>query len=282
MSTVHHTSAGNPAARLFSRLQAFRLRHPGWWIYLLCLAAWTILFMTSHSGPDQPNRPGPLVLCMTGGSIQSTSLPAMDIPPGNTMLQNAAAAIASGILPWILMVMAMMFPMVNDPVRHVFYSVRRKDRHAGVLSFLLGYGLAWTAAGAIFLLLPLLATAITGKLHHTVSTIISASGFLAAALVAWLPTRPAQLTQCSQTMPIRIRRPQLYTDSFRYGLKMASVCLAMCWAVMAGLLLAQHTLLLMYTATVILFFERYLLPHTSKLPALAWLAMAIVVFAMGF
>lgn len=284
MSAGHYTArGGNGFAYYYGKLRSFWVKHPQWWIYLLCLSAWVILFCNVYTGPGFHSPTGPIIYCMTSGSMQAEALPAEAIQTplaAKGILAYIAQAITNGIVPWLLMVMAMMFPMLNGPVRHVFFAVRRRDRHAGILTFLLGYALAWTTAGLLFLITPLILDSITGPRGAYLNGLIKASGFLVAALLVWLPSRPTQLTKCSQTMPIRIGRPQLYTDCFRYGLKMGMVCLAMCWATMAALMLSHHSLLLMYIATVVLFYERYLLPHTSKLPAYAWMATALVLFGI--
>ena len=236
-------------------LSRFFSRHPEWWVWGLSLLVWGWLAagqLAASSGRLSASASDGVIYCM----------------PGMVGYSAAGAAVVShGLMNWVLMVIAMMFPLLNEPVRHVAFSVRRSDRGRAVLCFLIGYTLLWTVAGVIFGLLPL-------------NRVIGACLFVLAAISIWLPGRGVRMTKCSLTMPIRIHGSGLYADSLRYGLRMGIICIQLCWVPMIALVLSHHNVLLMYLVTVVLLFERYLVPHTSKFSGYAWGAIALALFGV--
>lgn len=282
-ATNNLTAASCKYSLIIGRMRSFFMNRPEWWTYLLCLFAWILLFINSYTASDKSRNSSHFIYCMNTGTVQAEGELAYEI---QSTLKNGGVSsgimstISNGMVPWILMVVAMMFPLLNEPLRHVSFSVRRKDRNWGIMGFLIGYTVTWTVAGVLFLLTPLFLGMMAGEQTSFVNGLIKASGFLLAAILAWLPIRPILLTKCGQTMPIRIRGRQLYSDSILYGLKMGFACLNMCWAPMVALMLAHHNLILMYAVTIVLFYERYLLPHISKLPGYAWGAIALTLFGI--
>jgi len=174
----------------------------------------------------------------------------------------------------------MMFPLLNEPIRHVAFSVRRKDRDFGIFWFFTGYAITWTVAGVLFRLLALFLDVMPVDQSHLLNSIIAGSGFLLAAAFTWHPARPLKMAKCGQTAPIRIHGWHLVSDSLFYGLKMGYACVNMCWAPMAALMLVHHNIVLMLAVTVVIIYERYLLPHTSKLPGYAWGVIAFTLFGI--
>lgn len=72
----------------------------------------------------------------------------------------------------------------------------------------------------------------------------------------------------------------MHADSLYYGLKAGIACLVMCWGSMLALVLAHHHLVLMYIITIVLIYERYLVPHTSKLAGYAWAVTGITLLVL--
>jgi predicted metal-binding membrane protein len=242
---------------------------------------WLAFNLFSASG--QTGHPGSVTFCTPTGAVLKIAPPlyeVLGISKWQYVFSSVPGAISNGWLPWTIMVIAMMFPLLNEPVTHVAFSVKKKDRIQGVLTFLLGYILIWTSAGLLFLLLPLFVATILAGQTKLVSSLVMSSGFLLSAVLIWHPGRPVRLTKCSLTMPINIGGWQLYRDSFWYGLKIGSACLSMCWPPMAALALAHHNLILMAVVTIVIIYERYLLPHTSKLVGYAWLIIAGILFGI--
>lgn len=267
----------------FKRITSFYLRYPECWVWLFSLLVWAFLVLNPSPDSQMVKDSDTVIYCMPTGAIQVTGNSAFDVQSmfsETGIFSKMGTAITDGMMYWIIMIVAMMFPLLNEPTRHVAFSVRRKDRNFAILLFLIGYTLTWTVAGVLFILLPHFLSVIVGDETPSVTGIIKASGFLLAAILTWMPARPRKMTKCSQTMPIRIDGRLLYLDSLSYGLKVGISCLSVCWAVMAALMLAHHNLMLMYTATIILMYERYLLQHTSKLPGYAWGFIALTLFGI--
>ena len=280
MSTTTGILAGGSKSFLYERVRIFFMRHPEWWAWTLGLFAWVLLAFNHISASGDSNSRHPIIYCMPG-----TSAPAYGIQD-NLKEENISASILTtipnGLLPWMLMVVAMMFPLLKYPVRHVAFSVRKKDRAPCVFSFLTGYAILWTLIGVLFLFIPIFLERIVDNQSPFLSGFIIASVFLLAAIVSWLPARPGIMMKGYQTLPIRIDGWRMHLDSFRYGFKMGTTCLNMCWVAMAALMLAHHNIGLMYAVTIVLFYERYLLPHTSRLPGYAWTIIGLTLFSIEF
>jgi hypothetical protein len=217
---------------------------------------------------------------LPGGAAYCGSTGAPHILNGQPISSRIMTMISNGMVPWIFMVAAMMFPLLNEPIRHVAFSVRRKDKSFAIGEFLIGYSTTWTIVGVLFLLLPLFLDMLVGDQTNFVNGVIKASGFLLAAALVWQPARAIRMTKCNMTMPIRIQGWQLHLDSLFYGFRTGFACLYMCWIPMAALMSAHHNIILMFAVTIIIIYERYLLPHTSKLPGYAWGLLAILLFAI--
>lgn len=282
MSTSANVSAGRSIFSLsIGRMRNWFRKHPEWWVCCIFIFAWIYIACNSFMGTGgQPNS-GHFIYCMSDGTERTGLQPAavlQSIGKKEDFFSGMGKAISNDMVPWILMVIAMMFPLLNEPVRHVAFSVRRKDRNAGILVFLTGYTITWAMAGLLFFAAQFFLNRVAVAQTPLVNAIIMASGFILAAVLSWLPVRPVLLARCRLTIPISIHGFSLYRDSLQYGLQMGLICLAICWAPMAALLLTHHNLILMYAVTIVLFYERYLLSHTSKVPGYAWVAMALILW----
>lgn len=246
-------------------------RHPEVWTWLLSLLAWALLIGKLFTVSYMPGYAGPAIYCMPSGTLRVD---------GETTAEWLWSSISGGLVHWMIMIVAMMFPLLNEPVRHVAFSLRQKDRVWGIGWFLAGYSLIWIASGVLFMLLSLLQDKIADGAAPVVHGFIRLSGFLLAAMLVWRASRPVSMAKCSRTMPIRIQGWGLHADSLHYGLKTGIACLVMCWGSMLALVLAHHHLVLMYIVTIVLIYERYLVPHTSKLAGYAWAATGITLLAL--
>jgi predicted metal-binding membrane protein len=277
-TTISSVTDDSKFSSLVGRIRPLFMKHPEWLAWFFSLFVWALLGMgLFNASQEMRHSAGHIIYCVPPGTIEVTGASAHEIQPIYSQVLNT---IPNGILPWVIMVVAMMFPLLNEPIRQVAFSVKRRDRYLGILGFLIGYTLTWTLAGLLFLLLPFFPDMLPGNQTHFVSALIKSSGFLLAATLTWLPSRAIKMTKCSQTMPIRIEGWQLQTDCVIFGLKMGFACLHMCWAPMAALMLVKHNIFLMYVITMVIIYERYLLPHTSKLPGYAWGAIALILFGI--
>lgn len=279
--------SGNPVTMnnsrsLFQkRIRHLTAQHPQWWVWFLSIVVWILLISIPFSTNDELNS-SPLIYCMTTEVQQGeyASYQTKSIFREATVFSKAVATISKGMPSWIIMVIAMMFPLLNEPVRHVAFSVRSKDRDWCILGFLTGYIIIWSVAGMLFLLLPLFTDLITGIRSSLVNGLINMSGFLLAAILIWLPVRPVLMMKCGYTAPIRIRGWNRYADSISYGMKMGGHCLNTCWAPMAALMLSHHNIYLMFIVTFVIIYERYRLPHISKFTGYVWGVVAITLFGI--
>ena len=101
------------------QLQAWLLFSPEWWVWVISAFVWIWLI-----GNLEPGAAGEHVMHQMLDSTTSMG--------GSS---EAVMAINKGFVPWVLMIMAMMFPMLNDPIRHVAFSIRRKHRNLAISAF---------------------------------------------------------------------------------------------------------------------------------------------------
>jgi predicted metal-binding membrane protein len=150
---------------------------------------------------------------------------------GASSLGIASASAATLVWDWALMIVAMMAPLVAAPLQHLRDRSFARRRAPATALFLLGYLIAWTAAGVGLLTLAEAPRA---------SPLAAEPGFaLAAAAAALWQASPAKqwaLNRCC-------RRPQLAAfgaaadrDALGFGLTHGAACVGACWALMALLL----------------------------------------------
>ena len=280
--TINLIAYGNKLSSLVEKVRTFFARHPEWLTGVLCLIAWVVIIANSFDTSYGEKPSAHFIYCIKPGTFQQEKFPAYQIENiSNYAIFSAVfTTILNGLVHWIIMVAAMMFPLLNEPVKHVAFSVKLKDKYFGILSFLAGYIIVWTVIGILFLLLPFCLDTLVNIQNLFLKALTNASGFLVAAALVWLPSRPFRMTRCSQTAPIGIQGWKLPADCFSYGLKIGLACLSLCWSPMAALILSNHNPALMLIATIVIVYERYLLPHTSKFSGYAWIAIALTLFCM--
>jgi len=268
---------GNQFLTLVERTRTLLIRHPGLYAWMFSLLGWVLIYTNlSHTYRDVKRSSNVLIYCRPPlRPLMEGHAPVTNEPLGITSL--ALTTISDGFLPWIIMLVAMMFPLLNEPTKHTAFSVKRKDSYFVVLSFFIGYIIIWILAGSIFLLVPVFTEMLPVDQTHFVKALIKTSGFLLAAAVVWHPSRPVWMAKCSLTMPIRIGGWEMHVDALTYGWRTGFACLCICWAPMVALLLANHHAMLMIVVSIVLILERYQLPHTSKLPGYAWAMIALTV-----
>jgi predicted metal-binding membrane protein len=264
---------------LVEGINSFLIKRPHWRAWFFSFCAWCFLVKNYLANTTQVVHSDYVIYCSTNGNVRLVGH-SLDKINNNGSFSYIFDATFRGLVPWIIMVVAMMFLLLNEPIKHVAFSIRRKNRDIGILGFLIGYIILWTVTGLLYLLIPpLLNEAVRSQIPF-VNGLIKASGFLLASILIWLPDRPIKMVKCAQTIPISIHGLKMFSDCICYGLKMGAACLNMCWAPMIALMLAHHTLSLMYIVTIILVFERYFLSHTNKLLGYVWGILALIVFSV--
>ncbi|TWJ03200.1 putative metal-binding integral membrane protein DUF2182 [Mucilaginibacter frigoritolerans] len=266
------------------KMRMLIIKHPEWWAWFLSLFAWVLIVGNLFTNAHQTGHLSMITYCTPRGIVKVLGHSPFELHAvwkEEPVSSRILTTIRTGLLPWMIMVVAMMFPLLNEPIKHVAFSVKRKDMDLGIGGFLIGYIITWTAVGVMFLLLSFFLNLIIGDLSHFASALITASGFLLAAVFIWHPGRPIKMTKCGQTAPIRIQGWHLFLDSLFYGVKMGFNCFNTCWVPMAALVLAHHNIPLMFIVTAVIIHDRYLLPHTSKFTGYAWMVVAATLFIIG-
>ncbi|MCH8619012.1 DUF2182 domain-containing protein [Undibacterium sp. TS12] len=231
-------------------------RYPQTWLWLWSGLAWIVLINRVLERSGMPD------ICSSSG-----------LPSGQQFINM--------VVDWGLMIVAMMFPLLNEQIRHVASRMPANMRNAAIHWFLLAYTLQWLCTGLFIYGVSFSTfsslTAVTNKIagQTTWGNILPALSFaLAAAWVCSPMRRNAQLA-CSRTIPMRIQGWRAWCDSLHYGVLSGSFCIRNCWAPMLALILAQHGLFLMILVASLLTYERYFLNYKSRALALAWTSMAL-------
>lgn len=196
---------------------------------------------------------------MTGlvGSALCISQPSIVTSPD---LFRAALALnppATLALSWLAMLLAMMPPLLAQPLLHVWRrSLRRRQRRAVAL-FALGYTAIWCAAGVVLSSIALALGAASG-----------AAMLLGAALVlGWAATPFAQLSlnRCHRRPCLAGTGIAADADVLQYGVSHGAWCIGACWPVMLLPLLAgPWHLPVMGAAALWLISERSRVPRPAQ------------------
>ncbi len=210
----------NPALIIRNRAPGKRLRrffwmHPEWWSLLLVAVAWG------------------LVLSRTG-----------------THGGHAPRAISFPVefLNWYLMVVAMMVPLVFQPLRWVAFQSFYYRRRKAILFFLLGFVLPWMIAGAP------VAWLLT---HDWIHNPFLASGmFGLAALWVLVKVRTRALVFCHLRVPLAPSGWHADYSCLRFGLLIGASCVVTCGFLMLGCALTGHNLIAMLGGFILGVIER--------------------------
>jgi len=207
------TSVAIDPARL-SVASARRLmwRHPEWWSNALSLAAWiALLSLPRHSASHQPT--------------------------------------AINLIFWLLMVVAMMFPLVTAQVRQAAFHSLWSRRHRAIGVFLTGYMLPWLAFGALFIF-------VQGELPVDRRASVLIVAILIAAAWQASPSKRRALSRCHRIMPLSPRGWRANWDSLRFGWRIGTACVCACWALMLVCAVSDHSIVTMCAATIVAIRDR--------------------------
>lgn len=191
----------------------------------------------------------------------------------SAMLPNRPAAWTAGAFWWLVMIVAMMFPMVRDPIRHTAARSLWRRRHRAISGFLMGYLGPWMIFGIV------VSVIVSGLEMETWlrPAVGAALGFGAAVLWQVTQAKRRAILACHRTMPITPAGWRADLDCLRYGWRVGSSCLVSCWALMLACLLAGHSLPAMIFATTVGWTER----NVTR-PNHPWLCAAIAAFAISY
>lgn len=213
---------------------------PAWPIVALSVAAWSFV-IASDNALLLPS------LCASHWTVATSSFVV-------AVSTNASPAQA---LFWFAMVLAMMTPLLWQPLTHVWQRSLAERRIRAVLLFLGGYVGLWMAATAVLSCL-----AIALRLAAGNSAAALAIALAGAVLWQTTPAKVQCLRRCHDLEPLPAFGLAADWASVRFGIQIAGFCIAACWAMMLVPLTSDVAhVALMAAVAFIMLVERYSEPR---------------------
>lgn len=230
-----------------SQLRRFLWRHPEWWSLGLSLVAWLLL-----------------LLPLTGSRFTL-------VPHHHHAAARMSALWAGEVLWWIVMMVAMMWPLIIDRMRVTAGRSLWARRNWAVAIFLLGYVGPWMFGGLVVAALVVLLRA-RGWMSPAALLIV----FALAAIWQLTPGKERALRLCHRTIPLAPEGLQANRDCLRYGWMIGASCLLSCGVLMAACAASGHNMAAMVGSGSIGFVERYAVRPKQGLLSSAIAGLAIV------
>ena len=212
------------------------------------VVAWALI-LTRPFGMALPS------LCTGGKDWAITrSLNALYAAPSALPLAVVLNPPATLALAWLLMLIAMMTPLLTEPLHHVWTRSFRSRRGRAVVLFVCVYLSVWCLAGLL-----LMVCAFNAQL------VLGVYAFPAALLTGCLwqasPAKQFFLNRCHSAPPLSAFGAAADHDVLRYGGRQAVWCVGTCWYVMLlPLLVSRAHFLAMLLGALWAFAERYQQP----------------------
>jgi predicted metal-binding membrane protein len=150
-------------------------------------------------------------------------------------------------LSWCLMVMAMMAPLMLEPLRWLAFQSFRHRRHKAIFLFLIGFLLPWMIAGV---------AAVWLRTLDGNNPLLAPVTFVLAALWVLVPVRRHALVFCHRTVPLAPSGWNADRDCLRYSLLIGASCIVTCGFLMLACALTGHNLVAMLGGTALSALER--------------------------
>jgi len=212
-----------------------RVRNP---VLLITAVTWILLLV-------EPGNLGIFAHC------PATSSGAMPLSTSFQMLlaTNAPASLAAG---WALMLVAMMSPVLIQPVRHIRLRSFTRRRARSILLFVTGYAAIWMALGGVLLAIELAVKSFAPQSY------LPAAGVVLIALVwQFSPVKQRCLNRCHAHTELAAFGAAADLDAFRFGITHGMWCASSCWALMLfPMLLPRGHVVAMAAVAVLIFSER--------------------------
>jgi predicted metal-binding membrane protein len=180
-----------------------------------------------------------------------TTSGAMRLPASYQALlaMNPPGSLAAG---WALMLVAMMSPVLIQPVRHIRISSFTHRRARSTVIFAAGYAAIWMAVGGV-----LLATELAVKLFAPQSYLPAAGMVLIALVWQFSPIKQRCLNRCHAHTELAAFGSAADFDALRFGMTHGIWCAGSCWALMLfPMLLPRGHVVAMAAVAVLIFSER--------------------------
>lgn len=159
---------------------------------------------------------------------------------------------------WILMVLAMMFPLLHNALRHIWHRSLPRLRVAGCTLFCLSYLALWTVVGYLLHLLLQIS-------QHIAAWKVALCGMIILLLWQASPTKQWALNYCHYTQRLALSGWHYYRGSLSFGLKKGYWCIISCWHLMIFPMLFESFILmfvLMLTVCIWMFIEQHMPPRS--------------------
>jgi predicted metal-binding membrane protein len=188
---------------------------------------------------------------------------ALCLAPRASLLEGLFANMAAGfaaIAPgrwaaeWMLMIVAMMFPLLVPMVRHVAARSFATQRERSVGLFVASYALVWLAAAAASSV-----ALVAVRAAFQAIDLAAWTGLICCALAAAWQLSAAKVravNRCHGTVPLRPWAPDANRDAIGFGLLHGTRCVRACLPVMVLPLAGGHGLAAMAAVFAILLAER--------------------------
>lgn len=164
------------------------------------------------------------------------------------------------LLGWMLMVVAMMFPLLHNALRHIWQRSLPRLRPLGVTLFCAVYLLLWAGIG-------LLCHAVILALQQLPSWQVFSTALLVVLLWQASPLKQRALNYCHYTQRLALTGPAYVYDCCRFALKKSCWCIVSCWHLMLyPMLLPSFSLMFaaMLLVCVWMFIEQHLPPRPPR------------------
>jgi predicted metal-binding membrane protein len=174
--------------------------------------------------------------------LQTPDLPAMTPFLAEAWCGGAwsAPSVASSLVMWISMMVAMMLP-ATAPTVDAFATIarQRRERHepyTPTLLFVAGYCLAWSCFSAVAVVAQwqLYRAALLTPNMQNASLVLAGIALLIAGLYQFTPVKAACLRGCRSPLSFMITEwREGYSGALLMGLRHGAICVGCCWALMA-------------------------------------------------
>lgn len=234
-------------------------RAPQTWVYLVAAAAMVLLLSHHVSGSVAPP------VSASGAHAHAHHMHTVAPTP-------AQAALASTWLWWIVMTVAMMFPLAAAGARRIALASLWRRRHLAIGEYLAGYLSVWAVVG-LAAIVAVAAVWPDGAPPHAVPVVL-----LVAALWQVYPVRRRALARCRGAGFVNVRGWRADRDCVADGWNYGRKCVLTCGPVMA-VMVVGHSLIVMACVTALLLTERARGPNPAQRAGRPFEAVCLVALA---
>jgi predicted metal-binding membrane protein len=162
---------------------------------------------------------------------------------------NPPASLAAG---WALMLLAMMSPVVIQPLYYIRLRSFTHRRARSSALFLAGYVVIWMMAGSVLLAIELAVNLLAPQSYLTAAAVV-----LIAFVWQVSPMKQRCLNRCCAYPVLAAFGGAADFDALRFGMTHGAWCVGSCWALMlAPMLLLRAHVLAMAIVALLIFSER--------------------------